>query len=97
MRPQIGKRAQQPSEQEKELTLSREFIENNLRKNLTIREEYLPLAEIKTAININAIEQRILIRKKVIKLLHQDIERDAIIQKLLEENHYDRHRMMKMI
>jgi hypothetical protein len=97
MRPQIGKRAQHLSGQEKEKTLSREFIENNLRKNLTIREEYLPLAEIKTAININAIEQRILVRKKLIKLLHQDIERDAIISKLLEENHYDRHRITKMI
>ncbi len=97
MRPQIGKRAQKANDDEKEKTLSREFIESNLRKNLTIREEYLPLAEIKTAININAIEQRILARKKLIKLLHQDFEPDAIINKLLEENHYDRHRITKMI
>jgi len=97
MRPQIGKRAQRTNNPEKEKTLSREFIENNLRKNLTIREEYLPLEEIKTAININAIEQRIFVRKKIIKLLQQDLERDALIQKLLEEIHFDRHRMMKMI
>ena len=97
MRPQIGKRAQLTSGKEKEKTLSREYIENNLRKNLTISEEYLPLEEIKTAININAIEQRIFTRKKLIKLLHQDIQPDAIIQQLLEENHFDRHRMMKMI
>jgi|GEM_PF-2948086 len=97
MRPQIGKRTQRTNNPEKEKTLSREFIENNLRKNLTIREEYLPLEEIKTAININAIEQRIFVRKKIIKLLQQDLERDALIQKLLEEIHFDRHRMMKMI
>jgi len=97
MRPQIGKRAQRSDDQEQQKTLSREYVENNLRKNLTIREEYLPLADIKTAININAIEQRILTRKKVIKLLHQDYERDEIINKLLEENHFDRHRITKMI
>ncbi len=97
MRPQIGKRAQRNSKNEKEKTLSREFIENNLRKNLTIREEYLPLAAIKTAININAIEQRIFIRKKFIKLLQQGHQPKSIIQQLLEENHFDRHRMMKMI
>ncbi|OQX81641.1 MAG: hypothetical protein B6D64_01790 [Bacteroidetes bacterium 4484_276] len=96
MRPQIGKRAQRNSVQEKGKTLSREYIEKNLRKNLTIREEYLPLEDIKTAININAMEQRIFARKRVIKLLQQNLSPGIIIQKLEEENHFDRHRMIKM-
>ncbi len=97
MRPQIGKRADRSEEASVEKTLSREFIEKNLRKNLAIREEYLPLQEIKTAININAIEQRIFTRNRMIHFLKENISQETLIKKLEDENHFDRHRMMKML
>ena len=97
MRPQVGKRAKSSSDTEKEKTLSREFIEKNIRKNLAIREEYLPFADVKTAININAIEQRIFARNKVLYWLKENYPTSLIIEKIEEENHFDRHRLSKML
>ncbi len=97
MRPQIGKRAVKTSTEEKKITLSREFIENSTRKNITIREEYLLLEDVKTAININAIEQRIFARNKVIALIDKHLTTEKLRQMLEEENHFDRHRMTKLI
>nr|NQU93093.1 hypothetical protein [Bacteroidota bacterium] len=97
MRPQIGKRTNKNSNQEYPKTMSREFIEKNLRKNLAIREEYLPLEYVKTAININAIEQRIFVRKKVIQMLKENYTNDELIGKFEDENHFDRHRLQKML
>lgn len=97
MRSQIGKRAKKADEQEKQITLSREFVESRLRKNLTIHEEYLLLRDVKTAININAIEQRILTRNKMLKLLDQNIGQEKLKVILEEENHFDRHRVTKLL
>jgi hypothetical protein len=97
MRPQVGKRAKKNQDAEKEKTLSREFIEKNLKKNLAIREEYLSLEDIKTAININAIEQRIYARNKILHWLKENYPTTSIIEKIEEENHFDRHRMNKML
>ena len=97
MRPQVGKRAKTTAESEKEKTLSREFIEKNIRKNLAIREEYLLIEDVKTAININAIEQRIYARNKVLAWLKENYPTTIIIRKIEEENHFDRHRMNKML
>ena len=97
MRPQIGKRAKNQGEKQKPKTLSREFVENNIRKNITIREEYLVLDDVKTAININAIEQRILARNNMLKLLRQKITTEKLIQIIEEQNHYDRHRMTRLL
>ena len=97
MRPQVGKRAKKNQDAEKEKTLSREFIEKNLKKNLAIREEYLSLEDIKTAININAIEQRIYARNKILHWLKENYPTTLIIEKIEEENHFDRHRMNKML
>lgn len=97
MRPQVGKRANKNQDEEKEKTLSREFIEKNLKKNLAIREEYLSLEDIKIAININAIEQRIYARHKILYWLKENYPITSIIEKIEEENHFDRHRMNKML
>lgn len=97
MRPQIGKRAKQGSNTVKEKSLSREFIEKNLMKNLAVREHYLLLEDVKTAININAIEQRIYERNKLLYWLKENYPTEIIIKKIEEENHFDRHRMNKML
>lgn len=97
MRPQIGKRAKKSPTEEKPKTLAREFVENNMKKNLTIREEYLTLGDVKTAININAMEQRILVRNKIIGLINRKFTPEKLIEKLEEENHFDRHRMTRLL
>ena len=97
MRPQIGKRAKKETGRDKEISLSREFIEKNLKKNLAIREEYLSFDDVKTAININAIEQRIFARNIIMKWLKEHYPTSRIIEKIEEANHFDRHRMNKML
>lgn len=72
-------------------------METNIRKNLTIREEYLILDDVKTAININAIEQRILTRNKVIALIKRKFSPEKLLEQLGEENHFDRHRMTRLL
>ena len=97
MRPQIGKRAKKAEPQEKPKTLSREYVETNIRKNLTIREAYLVVEDVKTAININTIEQRILTRNKVIALIKRKYSSEKLLEQLEEENHFDRHRMTRLL
>jgi len=97
MRPQIGKRAKKETGRNKQITLSCEFIEKNLKKNLAIREEYLSFEDVKTAININAIEQRIFARSIIMNWLKEHYPASRIIEKIEEANHFDQHRMNKML
>lgn len=96
MRPQVGKRArEQKTEREIKKTKSRLFIEDKTKHNLSINSAYLTLSDVETAINMNALEQRMITKQRIIKLFNKGSSIERVIQLLEEEIHIDRHRLQK--
>lgn len=94
MRRQIGKRSVKPSEKPSKLKVV-EFVENNTQNNLALRRDHLYLEDVKSAMNISTLEQRILLRKQIIKLMNENIPTTRLRQILLQANEKDSHLMMK--
>ena len=96
MRPQVGKRArEQKTEREIKKTKARLFVEDKTKHNLSINTVYLTLSDVETAININALEQRLITKQRIIKILQKGYSIERVIQLLEEEIHIDRHRLQK--
>jgi len=94
MRRQIGNRAQKPK-QEKDKFLSVSYVKENVQNNLALRRDHLYLEDVKNAININALEQRILLRKELLQILESDMPVRVIKQRIFKELERDRHRLLK--
>jgi len=71
------------------------FVENNSHKVIGIREEFVYLEDVKTAMNINALEQRMSTKQWVIGLLRKNYDKDYLIKKITESAELDRHRLIK--
>jgi hypothetical protein len=96
LRLQIGKRTglyKPPKEVPK--TKVRLFVESRMKHNLSIKEDYLSSPEVMTAININALEQRMITMQKVIKLLDKGYSKEKLVSLLEEEIHMDLHLLPK--
>lgn len=94
MRRQIGKRAVKPQQDPEKLETVK-FIEENTQNNLGLRRDHIYLEDVKTAININTLEQNIILRKKIIKLLESNMTKDMLIKRLQELQEMDEHRLKK--
>jgi hypothetical protein len=96
MRPQVGKRANQyKAPKEKLKTKARLFIESRLKHSLALKDDYLLMRDVATAVNMNALEQRILAREQVLKLMEKKLSREKVMEKVGEMNEQDRHRLSK--
>lgn len=96
MRPQVGKRAMNMNmPYEKPKTKARRFIESKKQHNLSMKEDYMRMKDVETAINMNALEQRMITRQKMLKMLESSLPKEKLIEKLEEEIHIDRHRLVK--
>ena len=94
MRRRIGKGAIKPEAEKEKLEVVK-YIENNVQNNLALRRDHLYLEDVKTAININTLEQRIILRKKIIDLLESELPKERIKGKVSEALEKDRHRLTK--
>lgn len=94
MRKQIGKRAIKPEEQQQKQKAV-EFVENNTQSNLALRREHVYLEDVKMAMNINTLEQRILLRKHFLTLLEKQIPAERIKTLMTEANEKDLHLLIK--
>ena len=96
MRPQVGKRAglyKPPIEKPK--TKARLFVESRRKHNLSMKEDYLSYRDVAVAINMNALEQRMITKQKILKLIEKDLPKSKLIEIIEEEIHFDRHRLVK--
>ena len=96
MRPQVGKRAglyKPPKEVPK--TKARLFVESRKKYDLTMKEDYLPYRDVAAAMNMNALEQRMITKQKILKLIEKGLPKEKLIEILEEEIHFDRHRLVK--
>jgi hypothetical protein len=84
----------------------RQFVEINTHKNITIRREYMYLEDVKEAININTLEERIKLKKWLIRQLQKIQAQQAttgvvskpnkiLIQSLFDSSDKDRHTLQK--
>ena len=96
MRPQVGKRAglyKPPKEVPK--TKARLFVESRKKHNLSMKEEYLSMRDVAVAMNMNALEQRMIAKQKILKLIEKGLPKKELVKLIEEEIHFDRHRLVK--
>ena len=96
MRPQVGKRANMyKAPQEKVKTKTRLFVESRMKYSIAMKDDFLTMRDVATAINMNALEQRIIARERILSLLKKKLNKQKLIEKIEEENEMDRHRLGK--
>jgi len=94
MRKQIGKRSVKPIPEKQKLKVVK-FVEDNTQNNLALRRDHLYIEDVKAAMKINTLEQRILLRKHVLKMLNDQVPHERLRQVLLQSNEKDIHTLLK--
>ena len=96
MKPTIGRGARTfIANEEKKSSIVRNFIEINTHHNISMKREYVYIEDVKEAININTLEERILIKRWLIKQLQLSKSIEELIQILFDSEEKDRHRLQK--
>lgn len=71
------------------------FVEENTQNNLALRRDHLYLEDVKSAMNINTLEQRIILRKHILMMIDKKIPPERLRQTLLRANEKDLHTLLK--
>lgn len=95
MNPRIGKRSRYNSRQEKSKPKSVAYIELNTKKNITLKQEYLYLEDVKTAMNIHHLELSISLKRWFMHELGTSVEHEDLRRSIEQSIEHDRHRMQK--
>ncbi|MBC8486622.1 MAG: hypothetical protein H8D45_11345 [Bacteroidetes bacterium] len=96
MKPSIGKRAGlYNNKEEKRPSAAREFVEINTHHNITMKREFLYVEDVKEAININTLEERIKLKRWLIKQLQKNVSKEYLKQALFNSEDKDRHKLQK--
>ena len=96
MRPQVGKGARAykpPTEIPK--TRARQFIERKQKYNIATKEDFLNMKDVAIAINMNALEQRLIPKQKIVQMLSKNLSKEKLIELIEKEMDLDRHRLTK--
>lgn len=96
MNPGIGKRSQINRQEKKTRAKAVEFIHRNTKKSITLKQEYLYLEDVKTALNIHHLEINIQLKKWLINLIKMDTTKERRINILEESAEKDRHKLQKI-
>ena len=97
MNPKYNRNRNNDQEEEKDKPEVVKFVELNTKKNITIREHFLYLDDVKTAININTLEERRNIKLLIIGMLKKKKDLQAVIHNLEQSAEIDRHRLIKIL
>jgi len=95
MNPRIGRRSQYNKMEKKPLSKAALFVERNTKKNITMKQEFLYLEDVKTAMNIHHLEVRYNMITWMIQKLSDSSENKLLIKKLEESADRDRHHLQK--
>ena len=95
MHPRIGKRSKYNATKKKTESKAVEFILRNTKKSITLKEEYLYLEDVKTAMNIHHLEQSIRLRKWFLNQIKSGVKHDALAGMLEQAVEKDRHQLQK--
>ncbi len=96
MRPQVGKGAglYKPLK-EVPKTKARLFVESRKKHNLSMKVDYLSMKDVAVAMNMNALEQRLITKRKILRLIEKDMAKAELITLIENEIDLDRHRLTK--
>ncbi|MCB0804385.1 MAG: hypothetical protein KDC05_01230 [Bacteroidales bacterium] len=96
MNPRIGQRSRyNRQEEEKPRSKAVLFIELNTKKNITIKQDYLYLEDVKSAMNIHHLEIRHGIYKWLASQLKKNPDTGKLIERLEQLADDDRHLLQK--
>ncbi|MBN2175403.1 MAG: hypothetical protein JW731_14825 [Bacteroidales bacterium] len=95
MNPRIGNRSQYNKSEPRQMPAAVHYVEINTKNNITLKQEYLYLEDVKTAMNIHHLETSIKMKRWMIQLLNRNAEKELIIKKLEESADNDRHMLQK--
>jgi len=96
MKTTHGKRSiQKKPEKEKNLSVARDFIEANTHHNITMKREFVYIEDVRIAVNINTLEERLKLKRWLISLLHQGVSLDDLKNLMNHSAESDRHRLQK--
>lgn len=95
MNPRIGKRSKYNETARPPENRAVEFIARNTKKSVTLKQEYLYLEDVKTALNIHHLEQLIRMKRWMISLLKAGNDPEKIIKALEDSVELNRHKLQK--
>jgi hypothetical protein len=95
MNPRIGKRSKYNAKLEKSKPKAVAYIVLNTKKNITIKQEYLYLEDVKIAMNIHHLETSILLKRWFIKEIGYDNRYNNLRQFIEKSIDQDRHHLQK--
>jgi hypothetical protein len=96
MNPNIGKRAGNYQKvTEKKPSAAKDFIELNTHKNIVLKRYFMYLEDVKSAININTLEERLKLTMWFLKQLESNTSNEKLIQELSSLAEKDRHTLQK--
>ena len=95
MNPGIGKRSQSNQQEKKPSAKAVEFIHRNTKKSIALKQEYLYLEDVKTALNIHHLETSIRLKKWMIKQVKEQDGNNRWMEVLENSAEKDRHRLQK--
>jgi hypothetical protein len=73
----------------------RQLLRINTHSDTSVIQEFIYLDDVKTMININTLEERIALKKWLIKQLQASKSKEELIQLLFDSEEKDRHRLQK--
>ncbi len=95
MKPTIGKRAGlYKRQEEKKPSAARQFVEINTHHNIVMKREFMYIEDVKEAININTLEERIRLKRWLIAQLKSN-SKDKLVEALEVIADKDRHTLQK--
>jgi hypothetical protein len=96
MNPRIGKRAAGNQQEYKPVAKAVLFIKQNTKKNITLKQEYLYLEDVKKALNIHHLETHIKLKRWMAEKLKSEAGNTKWINILEESADKDRHKLQKL-
>jgi hypothetical protein len=95
MHPRIGRRSLYNKIEKKPKSATVEFVERNTKKNITMKQEYLVLEDVKIAMNIHHLETSINFKKWLLIEIQKHPNYSKFAEMINEAIDKDRHRLQK--
>jgi len=95
MNPRIGRRSLYNKLEKKPKLAAVEFVERNTKKNITMKQEFLYLEDVKLAMNIQHLEMNIKLKRWFLSEIKKHPNNQEFYEIISNSIEKDRHRLQK--
>jgi len=95
MNPRIGRRSLYNKLEKTPKSAAVEFVERNTKKNITMKQEFLYLEDVKLAMNIHHLELNIKFKRWFLSEFKKQPNYKKLYESISESVEKDRHRLQK--